>query len=138
MKSTGMNTFFLDAITDAFFNDVLDTQENFNNVAAVILFLTWMSKVFEPLSATLSRSTKDIGGFAVMFAVLFFAYAQFGYLMFGTQVMDSGISIKNMLLPIINDSYVEVKAELARQQEVQRIFDWLRRVVIEKPSFNYF
>ncbi|PIO55828.1 hypothetical protein TELCIR_22782, partial [Teladorsagia circumcincta] len=40
------------------------------------------------LAATLSRSAKDIGGFAVMFAVFFFAYAQFGYLVFGTQIAD--------------------------------------------------
>ncbi|KAJ1363313.1 hypothetical protein KIN20_023156, partial [Parelaphostrongylus tenuis] len=32
-----------------------------------------------------------------------------------------------MFLAIINDSYVEVKAELARQQEGQGIFDWLRK-----------
>lgn len=38
------------------------------------------------LSETLTRSAKDIGGFAVMFCVFFFAYAQFGYLVFGNQV----------------------------------------------------
>ncbi|KAJ1370305.1 hypothetical protein KIN20_031999 [Parelaphostrongylus tenuis] len=120
------------------------------------------NKTMNQLSATLSRSTKDIGGFAVMFAVFFFAYAQFGYLVFGSQKfshtmlcafrllrfyslppINAGVATKsitltslyhptykrkistrstNMFLAIINDSYVEVKAELARQQEGQGIF----------------
>ncbi|VDK72316.1 unnamed protein product [Cylicostephanus goldi] len=121
------------------------------------------------LAATLSRSTKDIGGFAVMFAVFFFAYAQFGYLVFGTQISDYStfydavfallrtilgdfnfsalertnrilgpiffityvffvfFVLLNMFLAIINDSYVEVKAELARQQAGEGIFDWIRK-----------
>lgn len=49
-----------------------------------------INKTMNQLAATLSRSTKDIGGFAVMFAVFFFAYAQFGYLVFGTQVKRIG------------------------------------------------
>ena len=38
------------------------------------------------LSATIGRSAKDIGGFSIMFFIFFFGYAQFGYLIFGTQV----------------------------------------------------
>ncbi|PIO61914.1 hypothetical protein TELCIR_16546, partial [Teladorsagia circumcincta] len=125
------------------------------------------------LAATLSRSAKDIGGFAVMFAVFFFAYAQFGYLVFGTQIADystflssvfallrtalgdfdfSALSntnrvlgplffvtyvffvffvLLNMFLAIINDSYVEVKAELARQKDGYGIFDWIRKALVE-------
>lgn len=40
------------------------------------------------LSSTLSRCDKDILGFAVMFFIIFFAYAQFGYLVFGSQVEE--------------------------------------------------
>uniref|UniRef100_A0A1I7XBL1 PKD_channel domain-containing protein n=1 Tax=Heterorhabditis bacteriophora TaxID=37862 RepID=A0A1I7XBL1_HETBA len=53
------------------------------------------------LSATLSRSSKDIGGFAVMFAVFFFAYAQFGYLVFGTQEAFREIFRLRIILPSI-------------------------------------
>ena len=38
------------------------------------------NKTMSQLSSTISRSAKDIGGFAVMFCIFFFAYAQFGYL----------------------------------------------------------
>ncbi|VDM68164.1 unnamed protein product [Strongylus vulgaris] len=128
------------------------------------------------LAATLSRSTKDIGGFAVMFAVFFFAYAQFGYLVFGTQISDYStfynavfallrtilgdfnysalertnrilgpiffityvffvfFVLLNMFLAIINDSYVEVKAELARQQDGEGIFDWIRKKLTGKKE----
>ncbi|EPB67330.1 polycystin cation channel [Ancylostoma ceylanicum] len=91
-----INDVIHNGLTDAPFDDVVETQEIFNNIAAVILFLSWIkvfnyigvNKTMNQLAATLSRSTKDIGGFAVMFAVFFFAYAQFGYLVFGTQVIS--------------------------------------------------
>lgn len=38
------------------------------------------------LSSTLARCATDILGFSVMFFIVFFAYAQLGYLLFGTQV----------------------------------------------------
>ncbi|KAE9421875.1 hypothetical protein Angca_005551, partial [Angiostrongylus cantonensis] len=78
-----VNSVIENAMTDAFFDDVLDTQENFNNVAAVIPFHTWIKTFFRVFNyigfnktmnqflAALSRSTKDIGGFAVMFAMFF-------------------------------------------------------------------
>ena len=40
------------------------------------------------LSSTLSRCAKDLAGFAVMFFIIFLAFAQLGYLIFGTQVQD--------------------------------------------------
>lgn len=40
------------------------------------------------LQSTLARCAKDIAGFAVMFFIIFLAYAQWGYLIFGTQVKD--------------------------------------------------
>ncbi|WKY04392.1 hypothetical protein Q1695_005412 [Nippostrongylus brasiliensis] len=179
-----INTVLENGLTDAAFDDVMTTQELFNNIAAVILFLAWIkvfkyigvNKTMNQLSATLSRSTKDIGGFAVMFAVFFFAYAQFGYLVFGTQIVDystfigSGYALLrtilgdfnfhdlertnrvlgplffisyvflvffvllNMFLAIINDSYVEVKAELARNEDGEGIFDWIQKKLRRKNS----
>uniref|UniRef100_UPI00358FF19E polycystin-2-like protein 1 n=1 Tax=Myxine glutinosa TaxID=7769 RepID=UPI00358FF19E len=46
------------------------------------------NKTMTQLSSTLARCAKDILGFAVMFFIIFFAYAQLGYLIFGIQVKD--------------------------------------------------
>ncbi|KAG8506524.1 Polycystic kidney disease 2-like 2 protein, partial [Galemys pyrenaicus] len=46
------------------------------------------NKTMAQLSSTLSRCIKDIIGFAIMFFIIFFAYAQLGYLVFGSQVDD--------------------------------------------------
>jgi len=46
------------------------------------------NKTMNQLSSTLSRCAKDVGGFAVMFFIFFFAYAQLGYLLFGSQIQD--------------------------------------------------
>jgi polycystin 2 len=40
------------------------------------------------LSTTLSRCAKDVLGFSAMFMIVFLAYAQLGYLLFGTMVND--------------------------------------------------
>lgn len=40
------------------------------------------------LSGTMSRCAKDLVGFAIMFFIIFLAYAQLAYLVFGTQVND--------------------------------------------------
>ena len=40
------------------------------------------------LSSTLARCATDLAGFAVMFFIIFLAFAQLGYLIFGTQVKD--------------------------------------------------
>lgn len=34
----------------------------------------------------LQQCAKDVAGFAIMFFIVFFAFAQLGYLLFGTQV----------------------------------------------------
>lgn len=44
------------------------------------------NKTMTQLSSTLGRCAKDIVGFAIMFFIVFFAYAQLGYLLFGTEV----------------------------------------------------
>ena len=45
------------------------------------------------LSETLSRSAKDLGGFFIMFAIVFLAYAQLGFLIFGAQVKDFRLTV---------------------------------------------
>lgn len=40
------------------------------------------------LSATLSRCSKDMIGFLVMFAIMFGSFAQLGNQMFGSQIYD--------------------------------------------------
>lgn len=71
-------------------------QSQFNNAIAVTAFLSWIkffkyvsfNKTMTQLSSTLGRCAKDILGFAVMFFIVFFAYAQLGYLLFGATVAD--------------------------------------------------
>ncbi|XP_004697068.1 polycystic kidney disease 2-like 2 protein isoform X1 [Echinops telfairi] len=68
----------------------------YNNIIAVTIFFAWIkifkfisfNKTMSQLSSTLSRCIKDIVGFAIMFFIIFFAYAQLGYLVFGSQVED--------------------------------------------------
>ncbi|XP_072697247.1 polycystin-2-like protein 2 isoform X6 [Canis lupus baileyi] len=68
----------------------------YNNVIAITIFFAWIkifkfisfNKTMSQLSSTLSRCLKDIVGFAIMFFIIFFAYAQLGFLVFGSQVDD--------------------------------------------------
>ncbi len=67
-----------------------------NNFVAINVFCAWVkmfkyisfNKTMTQLSSTLSRCAKDVAGFAVMFFIVFFAFAQLGHLLFGTQVKD--------------------------------------------------
>ncbi|XP_068597658.1 polycystin-2-like protein 1 [Brachionichthys hirsutus] len=69
-------------------------QTQYNNMNAVNLFFAWIkvfkyisfNKTMTQLSSTLGRCAKDILGFAIMFFIVFFAYAQLGYLLFGSEV----------------------------------------------------
>ncbi|XP_028982895.2 polycystic kidney disease 2-like 1 protein [Betta splendens] len=71
-------------------------QTQYNNMNAVNLFFAWIkifkyisfNKTMTQLSSTLGRCAKDILGFAIMFFIVFFAYAQLGYLLFGTVVQS--------------------------------------------------
>ena len=44
------------------------------------------NKTMTQLASTLSECGADIIGFTVMFFIVFFAFAQLGYLLFGSQV----------------------------------------------------
>nr|XP_033783246.1 polycystic kidney disease 2-like 2 protein [Geotrypetes seraphini] len=69
-------------------------QTQYNNMIAITVFFAWIkifkfisfNKTMSQLSSTLSRCAKDIIGFAIMFFIIFFSYAQLGYLIFGSQV----------------------------------------------------
>ncbi|KAM9329984.1 polycystin-2 [Gastrophryne carolinensis] len=71
-------------------------QSQFNNVAAVTLFFAWVklfkfvnfNRTMTQLSTTMSRCAKDILCFSILFFIIFLAYAQFAYLVFGTHVDD--------------------------------------------------
>ncbi|KAG7229937.1 hypothetical protein INR49_009657 [Caranx melampygus] len=77
-------------------------QTQYNNMNAVNLFFAWIkvfkyisfNKTMTQLSSTLGRCAKDILGFAVMFFIVFFAYAQLGYLLFGTEVETFSTFVK--------------------------------------------
>ncbi|KAK0133842.1 Polycystin-2 [Merluccius polli] len=72
------------------FGSLADLQVQFNHVAAVIVFFSWVklfkfinvNKTMSQLSSTMSRCAKDL------FFIIFLAYAQLAYLVFGTQVND--------------------------------------------------
>ncbi|XP_040003040.1 polycystin-2 isoform X2 [Xiphias gladius] len=78
------------------FEPLANLQVQFNNVAALIVFCSWVklfkfinfNKTMSQLSSTMSRCAKDLVGFAIMFFIIFLAYAQLAYLVFGTQVDD--------------------------------------------------
>ena len=46
------------------------------------------NKTMTQLSSTLGRCAKDLAGFFVMFIIIFLAFTQLGYLLFGSQVKD--------------------------------------------------
>ncbi|XP_075400146.1 polycystin-2 [Tenrec ecaudatus] len=152
-------------------------QIQFNNVAAVTVFFVWIklfkfinfNRTMNQLSTTMSRCAKDLFGLAIMFFIIFLAYAQLAYLVFGTQVDDFStfqaciftqfriilgdinfaeieeanrvlgpiyfttfvffmfFILLNMFLAIINDTYSEVKSDLAQQKAEMELSDLIRK-----------
>ncbi|XP_076365526.1 polycystin-2-like isoform X2 [Tachypleus tridentatus] len=152
-------------------------QTQFNNAVALAVFFAWIkifkyisfNKTMTQLSSTLSRCSKDITGFAVMFFIVFVAYSQLGYLLFGSQVQDFSTFLNaiftllrvilgdfnfneieeanrvlgpmyflsyvffvffvlmNMFLAIINDTYAEVKTELASEKNEFEIGEYFKK-----------
>ena len=82
--------------THSNFEDLAFWETQFNNMIAFNVFIGWIklfkyvsfNKTMNQLSCTLKASAKDIFGFAIMFFIVFFAYAQLGYLVFGSQLDD--------------------------------------------------
>ncbi|KAL7889436.1 hypothetical protein AOLI_G00016940 [Acnodon oligacanthus] len=159
------------------FEPLAQLQVQFNNLAAVIVFLAWVklfkfinfNKTMSQLSTTMSRCAKDLLGFAIMFFIVFLAYAQLAYLVFGNQHNDFStfqaciftqfriilgdfdfseieqtnrvlgpiyfttfvffmfMILLNMFLAIINDTYSEVKADMAQQRSEMEIADLIKK-----------
>lgn len=152
-------------------------QSQFDNAIAIAVFLAWIkifkyisfNKTMTQLSSTLGKCAKDLAGFAVMFFIIFLAFTQLGYLLFGTQVKDFSnfqnsfftlfriilgdfdfdqleaanrvlgpiffmlfvffvfFVLINMFLAIINDTYSEVKSDMANQKNEFEMTDYFKR-----------
>lgn len=152
-------------------------QSQFDNAIAIAVFLAWIkifkyisfNKTMTQLSSTLGKCAKDLAGFAVMFFIIFLAFTQLGYLLFGTQVKDFSnfqnsfftlfriilgdfdfdqleaanrvlgpiffmlfvffvfFVLINMFLAIINDTYSEVKSDMANQKNEFEMGDYFKR-----------
>uniref|UniRef100_A0A8C9LCJ9 Polycystin 2, transient receptor potential cation channel n=2 Tax=Pavo cristatus TaxID=9049 RepID=A0A8C9LCJ9_PAVCR len=163
-------------------------QIQFNNIAAVTVFFVWIklfkfvnfNRTMSQLSTTMSRCVKDVVGFAIMFFIIFLAYAQLAYLVFGTQIDDFStfqdciftqfriilgdfnfteveeanrilgpiyfttfvffmfFILLNMFLAIINDTYSEVKSDMAQQKAEMELSDLIRKVTVMFSGENNF
>ena len=68
----------------------------FQYAAGLSVFIAWIkvfkyisfNKTMSQLAGTITRSLPDLGGFSIMFFIVFFAYAQVAYLLFGPYVKD--------------------------------------------------
>ncbi|XP_051507168.1 polycystic kidney disease 2-like 1 protein [Myxocyprinus asiaticus] len=125
-------------------------QRQYNNMNAIFKYISF-NKTMTQLTSTLARCALDIFGFAIMFFIVFFAYAQLGHLFFGTEfrIILGGFDynaidrvnkvlgpiyfsyvffmLLNMFLAIINDTYSEVKSELASQKAEFQISDLIKQ-----------
>lgn len=176
-NAEGLLQFLEDQNSFPNFEHVAYWQIQFNNIAAVMVFLVWIklfkfinfNRTMSQLSTTMSRCAKDLFGFTIMFSIIFLAYAQLAYLVFGTQVDDFStfqeciftqfriilgdinfaeieeanrvlgplyfttfvffmfFILLNMFLAIINDSYSEVKSDLAQQKAEMELSDLIRK-----------
>lgn len=70
---------------------ILSYCSAFNIFVAWVKLFKYLSfnKTMTQLSGTLAAATRDLAGFCVMFFIIFFAFAQLGYLLFGIQVLPS-------------------------------------------------
>nr|QCO69757.1 polycystin-2 [Amphibalanus improvisus] len=111
-----------DGVQYANFEQLGFYQTQFNSAVAMCVFFAWIklfkyisfNKTMTQLSSTLSRCAKDVMGFAIMFFIVFFAFAQLGYLLFGTQVRDFssfGNATFTLLRTILGDfNFHEIEA----------------------------
>lgn len=78
------------------FEDLAYSAEVFREMNGINVFLSWIklfkflnfTKTMAELQATLAQSASDLLGFLFMFAIVFTAYAQCGYLVFGALLRD--------------------------------------------------
>jgi len=164
-------------------------ETRFSNAIAIAVFMAWIkifkyisfNKTMTQLSSTLGRCAKDLAGFFVMFLIIFLAFTQLGYLLFGTQVKDFSsfenafftlfriilgdfdfhqleqanrilgpiffmlfvffvfFVLINMFLAIINDTYSEVKSDMANEKNEFEIGDYFKKgytKMLDKLNFK--
>ena len=78
------------------FTSLSKSAKTFTYLAGFNVFVAWLkifkylsfNKTMTQLSGTLSKCSKELSGFTVMFMIIFFAFAELGFLLFGTQVQD--------------------------------------------------
>ena len=78
------------------FSSLSEISKTYTYLAGFNVFVAWVkvfkylsfNKTMTQLSGTLSKCSKELSGFTVMFLIIFFAFAQLGFLLFGTQVED--------------------------------------------------
>eukprot|EP00095_Tigriopus_kingsejongensis_P003470 maker-scaffold13_size735724-snap-gene-6.27 protein:Tk03470 transcript:maker-scaffold13_size735724-snap-gene-6.27-mRNA-1 annotation:"pkd2 " len=71
-------------------------SKTFQDAAALTVFTGWIkvfkyisfNKTMSQLSGTITRCASDVAAFSVMFFIVFCAYAQIGYLMFGVHMKE--------------------------------------------------
>ncbi|KAL4699057.1 hypothetical protein H8959_011714 [Pygathrix nigripes] len=119
-------------------------QTQYNNMNAVNLFFAWIkifkyisfNKTMTQLSSTLARCAKDILGLRRHFRIILgdFDYNAIdnanrilGPAYFVTYVFFVFFVLLNMFLAIINDTYSEVKEELAGQKDELQLSDLLKQ-----------
>ena len=92
--------------TFANFDRIAYWQWSYNTMAAVLVFVIWI-KTFKYLSfnytmtllsRTLTACALDLLGYFVMFFIVFLAYAQFGYLVFGPTTFGYVDALSNSVL----------------------------------------
>jgi len=164
-------------------------ETRFSNAIAIATFMAWIkifkyisfNKTMTQLSSTLGRCAKDLAGFFVMFIIIFLAFTQLGYLLFGSQVKDFStfqnafftlfriilgdfdfnqlesanrilgpiffmlfvffvfFVLINMFLAIINDTYSEVKSDMANMKNEFEIADYFKKgyqKMLDKLNFK--
>ncbi|KAK9893003.1 hypothetical protein WA026_023214 [Henosepilachna vigintioctopunctata] len=156
--------------------DISYIQGLHDDISAITLFFVFIrffkylnfNKTMGQLNDTLKKCAVDVLGFSIMFFIIFFAYAELGFLIFGSQVKEFrtfGHSmftllrtilgdfdyeaiedahrvlapiyflsyiflvffvLLNMFLAIINDTYADVKTEIAITPSELQMTDYLK------------
>ncbi|CAG9826843.1 unnamed protein product [Diabrotica balteata] len=100
---------------------VNDLEQKRTNILAIALCLIYLkafkflnfNRTMGQLNNTLNRCALDILGFSMMFFIIFFAYAELGYLLFGHQVENFStfsVSMFTLLRTILGDfNYPEIE-----------------------------
>ncbi|KAK7507557.1 hypothetical protein BaRGS_00001492 [Batillaria attramentaria] len=126
----------------------------FSNAIAIATFFAWIkifkyisfNKTMTQLSSTLGRCAKDLAGFFIMFIIIFLAFTQLGYLLFGSQVKDFSTFLNaffTLFRIILGDfdfhQLERVKSDMANQKNEFEIADYFKRgyqKMLDKLNFK--